>query len=271
MFQRILAPSDGSPESEKALPIATQIARAHEAELVLLCVIDHPGFTVRPASSDEVVEQEAADHMTEVEARLRSEGIRVRLSMERGPTAATLLDREKAEAPDLVVIASHGRTGLARFALGSTADRLVREGTAPVLVVHRSKEPARELVNGFIMLDGSGLGEGALAVAEQLVGRPLQSLTLFRTVADPEDRSAAQTYLDGAAARVATSGVKVNTAIDIGDPRVVAERAAKGYDVVILATHGRGGFDRWRHGSIADYVVRYLEQPVLLVRSKESR
>jgi nucleotide-binding universal stress UspA family protein len=270
MFERILAPSDGSAESEKALPLAVQIARAHDAELVVLWVVDQPGLSVRPGAPDTSVEHEAAAHFSDLEARLRADGIRVRLSVQRGPTAATLLDREQAETPDLVVIATHGRTGLARFALGSVADRMVREGSAPVLVARRSTPPTTHLATGFVMLDGSGLGEGALTVAEELAGKPVESFTLFRAVADPQDRGAAQTYLDGAATRFRQAGVKVATVVDVGDPRVVVERAAKGFDLVILATHGRGGFDRWRHGSVADYIVRYLDQPVLLVRAEET-
>ncbi len=269
MVDRILAPMDGSTDSEKALPIAAQLARVQGAELILVYIIDQPSLGVLRSAGDDVVTTEAAGHLSSIEEGLRAQGIRVRSIVDLGPIAATLLEREKSEAPDLVVMASHGRTGVARFALGSVADRMVREGTAPVLVVRRSTLPTAKLETALVMLDGSGLGEQALAVAETLADKPLQAFTLFRAVAALEDRGAAQTYLDGAAARLAQKGVKVTTVVDVGDPRIVAERAAKGFDLVILATHGRGGFDRWRHGSVADYVVRYLEQPVLLVRASD--
>src|SRR5581483_11365487 len=238
MIQKVLAPSDGSEESEKALPLAEQIARANDAELVLVCVIDNPGFPARPGATDEAIEKEAAAHMAETEARIRAGGTRVRAILERGPAAAMLLDREAAEAPDLVVMATHGRSGLARFALGSVTDRMVREGSAPVLIVRRSTPASTRLENALVMLDGSGFGEGALALARSLAGAPLRAVTLFRAVADPRDRSAAQTYLDGAAGSLKGSGVETRTAIDVGDPRFVTERAAKGHDLVILATHG---------------------------------
>jgi len=270
MFRLIMTFTDGSPESEKALPLAEQIASAQGAELVVVQVVDQPlvpiGRTGTPLAEDE-----ARAYLTALEERLRREGVRVRTRLEHGPIAAALLDCEREEQPDLLVIATHGRTGLARFTMGSVADRMVREGTAPVLVVRRSTTPSTKLESAVVMLDGSGLGEAALAVAESLAGRPLKSVTLFRAVAELEDRAAAQTYLDGASARLAPSGVAVETIVDLGDPRFVAERAGKGRDIVILATHGRGGFDRWRHGSVADYVVRFLDQPVLLVRVNEAR
>lgn len=265
-----MVPTDGSPESERALPLAKQLALAHEAELVLVFIIDQPPVAIG-RFPDPGIEEAAAAHLAALEASLTAEGVRARSTLERGPSAATLLDRERAESPDLSVIATHGRTGLARFALGSVADRMVREGTAPVLVVRRSTSVAHKLETALLMLDGSGFGETALALTEALAAKPLRSATLFRVVSDPKDRSAAETYLDGAAARLSKLGVQTKTTVEVGDPRYVAERAARGHDVVILATHGRGGFDRWRHGSVADYVVRYVDQPVLLVRVSSDR
>lgn len=269
-MRRILAPTDGSPESEKALPLAAQLARAQDAELVIILIVDQPGFGIaRPP--DPTTEEAAAAELAALEERFTREGLRVRSTLERGPTAATLLDRERAERPDLVVIATHGRTGLARFALGSVADRMVREGASPVLVFRRSTPVTNRLASALVMLDGSGFGESVLPITETLAGKPLQSVTLFRVVQDPGDRAAAETYLSGAAARLAGSGVQTTTVVDVGDPRNVTERAARGHDLVIIATHGRGGFDRLRQGSTADYVVRYVDPPVLLVRVSEDR
>jgi nucleotide-binding universal stress UspA family protein len=268
MLQRILAPTDGSPESEKALPYAEQIALAHGAEVVLSYIIDRPSHSAGQPSDKETAEQEAAAHLAKLEERLHAAGVRTRSIIEHGPTAATLLDREKAEQPDLLVIATHGRTGLARFRLGSVADRMVREGTAPVLVVRRSTAPTNRLESAIVLLDGSSFGEAALAMAGQLAGHPLRTVTLFQVVTDPADRGEAERYLQSAARQIATSGVEVTTGVEAGDIREGIVRAASGSDITLLSTHGRGGFDRLRHGSVADYVVQYLEQPVLLVRTR---
>lgn len=270
MLHRIMVPTDGSPESERALPLAKQLALAHEADLVLVFIIDQPPLAMGRYPGPDL-EEMAAAHLSALEASLAAEGVRVRSTQERGPTAATLLDRERAENPDLLVMATHGRTGLARFALGSVADRMVREGTAPALVVRRSTPVAHKLETALLMLDGSGLGEAALALTERLAGKPLRAVTLFRVVSAPQDRGAAETYLEGAAARLSKLDLQTRTTVELGDPRHVAERAARGHDFVILATHGRGGFDRWRHGSVADYVVRYVDRPVLLVRVASDR
>jgi nucleotide-binding universal stress UspA family protein len=164
-------------------------------------------------------------------------------------------------------MATHGRTGWVRLALGSVADQLVREGSAPVLLVRRSAETPSTLASAMVMLDGSGFGERALTLAAELAGKPLQSMTLYRAVGNDDFRPAAETYLKNAAAQIPREEVALETRVEVGDPRQIVERAASGYDLVILATHGRGGLDRWRHGSLADHVVSYVERPILLVRS----
>jgi nucleotide-binding universal stress UspA family protein len=262
MLRRILAPTDGSAESEKALTYAEQIAVAHGAEVVLAFIID-PSFDAASAGQD------AAAHLAKIEQRLQAAGVRTRSIVERGPIAATLLEREKLEQPDLLVIATHGRTGLARVRLGSVADRMVREGIAPVLVVRRAAAPSNRLQSALVLLDGSPFGEGALAMAGQLAGQPVRRITLFRVVTNPADRGDAERYLESAARQIATTGVEVTTAVEAGDLREAIVQAASDHDIAVLSTHGRGGFDRLRHGSVADYVVQYLEQPVLLVRAKE--
>jgi nucleotide-binding universal stress UspA family protein len=179
-----------------------------------------------------------------------------------------LLDLEQAEQPDLVVMATHGRTGLARFALGSIADRLVREGTVPVLLVRRATPVDATLETAVVMLDGSGLAEQALPTAEALMGKPLQSVTLFRSVSHSNDREAARTYLTTVAERFAGGSGGVQVIVDVGDPRHTIERVAHDHDLIILCTHGYGGFDRLRHGSVAEAVVRNVDNPVLLVRAR---
>jgi nucleotide-binding universal stress UspA family protein len=62
---------------------------------------------------------------------------------------------------------------------------------------------------------------------------------------------------------------KAHVVVDVGDPRQTIERVARDHDLVVLCTHGHGGIDRLRHGSVAEAVVRNIENPVLLVRARE--
>jgi nucleotide-binding universal stress UspA family protein len=190
--------------------------------------------------------------------------------MLQGTVSHTLLEFEAEERPDLVVMSTHGRTGLARFALGSVTDRLVREGMAPVLVTRLSSEATAQLGRALVMLDGSGVAEEVLPVVQSLAGKPIQSVLLYRVAADPDDRQAALTYLEGVAARL-QGAIPVECKVDIGEPRHDIDRASESADLVVLCTHGRTGFDRLRHGSVADYVMRHVDKPALLVRAGASR
>jgi nucleotide-binding universal stress UspA family protein len=197
--------------------------------------------------------------------------VRERIVLLTGPVETALLEYENAERPDLVVLATHGRTGLARMAFGSVADRLVRDGVSPVLVVRRSSPATTVLRRALLMLDGSALAENAIPIVQELAGRPLLSLVLYRAVRNPQNRDTAHAYLEGMAERFASSDVEIEIIVDVGEkqPPMVAKAAAD-VDLIVLSTHGRGGFDRLRHGSVAAYVTHAVDKPVLLVRGREA-
>jgi nucleotide-binding universal stress UspA family protein len=274
MFERIMVPTDGSVESEQAMPIARQIASAQGAEVLLVQVIQYPvvydhDTTISGDIYQEMLdaaEDDARANLGRLKAQFEGRGIRATTMFLRGSPAVCLLDTEREQKADLVVMATHGRTGVARFALGSIADRMVREGTSPVLVARSSSlEPT--LKTALLMLDGSGVAEEAVPMLEILAHRPIENVKLFRVVDDLSDRTAAATYLGAVGARLEAAGLKAEIVVDIGDPTFLVRRAAQGADLVVLSTHGRGGIDRFRHGSVADRVVREAEKSVLLVRA----
>jgi nucleotide-binding universal stress UspA family protein len=293
-FGTILVPLDGSELAERALPVAERVARATAGTLLLARVvpisrwaIDPPGLPLDPQLYRQLPEhirnlldreeQGALAYVGRVEAELRGRGLRVRSLVERGVPDATLLDLEVDPPIGLVVLASHGRTGLARFALGSMADRLARYGRAPVLVVRPFGEVGRQvrLERALVPLDGSALAELALAMVHALAGRVLRSATLVRVV-DPDLRAGetaeARRYLDEVRGRLVAELAGRECAID---SRVVYGHTAEQIlacsddrDVVVMATHGRTGATRWALGSVADRVLQQVQIPLLLVRSR---
>lgn len=275
-MQRLMLPTDGSPESRRAVPYAVSIASANEAEVFVVQVVERPllmsdnydgghAFGEVLASMD----QWAQENLDSLSRHFTDAGVKVRATRLSGSAAERLLWFECEERPDLVVMSTHGRSGLARFALGSVADRMVRHGTSPVLLV-RGESSSPELERAVVMLDGSGAAEGALDLVTLLAGKPLRTVKLFEAVADPRDRNPASTYLEGVAAGLAELGLQTTIKVDLGDPTFLIDRAAEDADFVILCTHGRGGLDRFRHGSVAERVVRESQKPVLLVRADTS-
>ncbi len=277
-MKRILVPTDGSPESDKALHLAQQIAKAQGAEILLVRVGERPVWPelaedggLPPDVYDQIlkqIEQDAQADLARLSSQVQAEGISVSGLLLWGSPTGALLDCVDGEHPDLVAMTTHGRSGLERFALGSVTDRMVREGSAPVLVVRRSSHAESKLEHALVTLDGSGISEGALPMVHNLAGKPVKQVTLLRAVASASDRGPAATYLDGVAARLAADGLQTQTRVEVGWPQAIIQSVANDVDLVILCTHGRGGLERLRHGSVAEHIVREIDQPALIVRAK---
>ena len=280
MLERILIPTDGSALSELALGVAETLARAQGAELILARVVEPPRWVetdshdwVMPdlySQLEEALKSEAQAGLDQLAEQLRRRGLTPRPILLHGFAASELLDCEQRERPDLVIMATHGRTGVARFALGSVADRLVREGISPVLVVRSFSPGVSWTERALVPLDGSALAEQALPMVETLAGKPLKWVKLLRAVASSSEVAAATAYLAPVAVRLANAGLEVIPEVRIDSPAEAIQAEGQAVDLVILATHGRGGFDRFQHGSVAEETMRHLAAPLLLVRAPET-
>src|SRR5579871_285257 len=285
-MQRILVPVDGSELSERALPYAALLAKAQGAKVLLVRVLEplvwtnpgEEGYT-DPATYDYVVNairSDALDHLSRNRDVLEGQGIATETELLEGLAASALLDYEANVAPDLCIIATHGRSGLARFALGSIADRLMRDGSAPILLIPAFAEGDARLDHALVPLDGSPVAEQALPIVEALACGPLSRVTLLTALdeaSEPVPAADAPTlmataYLQQVAARLAESGVPSEVSVVSNDAAEAIEAAASQVDVVIMSTHGRGGLDRIRHGSVADRATHSLPIPRLLVRAQ---
>jgi nucleotide-binding universal stress UspA family protein len=170
---------------------------------------------------------------------------------------------------------------MARSALGSVADQLIRRGTVPVLLVRPIVEEARcaDLTRAVVPLDGSAVAEAALDVALALAGSIVEHITLLHVIdsrapqdnqALSEQKTAAQRYLDGVVARLATESLPgpctFRAELASGDvAQAIVARAKQEHAMVVMATHGESGARLWFFGSVADHVLHNADAPVLLV------
>lgn len=147
-IRAILLPVDGSALSEAAIPYAVELARRFDATIHLVRVAETPeiysllSVPAGPPTSAEVLNQlaqqlveTATTYANELGERLRGEGVRVEVHVLEGIAPEQLLAFERERQPDLVVMATHGRSGLSRVVFGSVAERLLREGTVPLLLI----------------------------------------------------------------------------------------------------------------------------------------
>ncbi len=141
MYCKILVPLDGSKLAEGVLPHAKALAYSEEAELVLLNVAANPAFDFVFADpglaqrAEEEQETRSQKYMLEIENRLKAEGFKVSSLLRVGAVADTILTVADEMHVDLIAMSTHGRTGAARWLLGSVADRVVRSSEVPVLLI----------------------------------------------------------------------------------------------------------------------------------------
>ncbi len=147
-YKKIVVPVDGSGWSERAIPHAVDIARANDAEVILLHVFRPPAheFTgeIALAGQDEQLNQlreQAKQYLMSLRNQLRSQDIKCRVQFIEGHGIANLIcDYVNEEDVDLVVMSTHGRTGLARWLFGSVAHKVVQGVKVPVLLVRPDRE-----------------------------------------------------------------------------------------------------------------------------------
>jgi nucleotide-binding universal stress UspA family protein len=149
VFQRILCATDFSDTAEAAWEIACDLARVHQAELILVHVfLEMPLYQAYAEIPSPNVQQIWEEQRQWVEQALHERvqaaagrGLTARPLLRTGPAATELTDAAADERADLIVIGTHGRTGLNRLVIGSVAERVVRIAPCPVLTV---KPPAKQ-------------------------------------------------------------------------------------------------------------------------------
>ncbi len=138
-MNRILVPVDFSAPSRKLVPYAAALARKSGASLVLLHVVEHINVPTRVAYAatglQDIVLARGRKLLAEFAARLAPTGVKTTEVVRVGRPWQEITRTARSERADLIVIATHGHTGLQRFILGSTAERVLRHAACPVLVV----------------------------------------------------------------------------------------------------------------------------------------
>lgn len=143
MYAKILVPLDGSGRAERILPHVEQIALNFKSEVIFLRVIDPyaylPGATSEtPQSYVETfqnVQKEAQTYIQTLQGEYRQKGIKARTVLESGAVVPKILQVAETEDVDLIAMASHGRSGLARMVYGSAASGVLHSANRPLLLV----------------------------------------------------------------------------------------------------------------------------------------
>lgn len=293
MYNRIVVPLDGSTLAEQALPYAEALGLVTGAPLHLVRVLDPTrlgAFDGNKAMQMWIAEERgiARHYLERIEQDLRQRQQKVTAEYRLGPTVQEVL--AAAQPDDVLILATHGRSGLGRWFLGSVAEGVLHRATVPVLLVRaRETPPLPPLIRRLLIpLDGSALAEAALPTAAGLAQRlhvPVHLVTVIEAsgamslelaAAASTSRFAdsltqlfaeAEACLTQPAERLQHAGVETSTEVRHGVPgRAIVEAAQPG-DLIVMTSHGRTGLTRWFLGSVAEAVVRQATVPVLLVRT----
>jgi nucleotide-binding universal stress UspA family protein len=139
----ILVPVDGSALAESALPKAVDLAGATEARLLLVRAAEaHTMPGVDPTEAQVKVVSEAEAYVVRLAAELRATGLEgVEASVWYGPPAYAIVEAARLHHVDLIVMTTHGRSGLGRLILGSVAESVVRGTRTPILLLRAPEAP----------------------------------------------------------------------------------------------------------------------------------
>lgn len=301
MFSKILVPLDGSPTAECALPWVRSLARRLELPVELLDVIDLREMARSASTADglfldrllEANSSQSADYLVKISQSLS--GMKVTRRCARGEAAETIIESAAADKNTLIVMATHGRSGLDRFLLGSVAEKVLRASANPVLLV-RSMEPILSageapLTSIVVPLDGSELAEGVLPLVTELAKRLGLEVVLLRAFAIPYGaytagegfydpvhleaflaslREETFDYLEKTTALLRSNGVAKASFVareGLSADEIIKFARATPANIVAMSTHGRSGVKRWVLGSVTETVVRHSGDPVLVLRA----
>jgi nucleotide-binding universal stress UspA family protein len=283
MFKNILVPLDGTPECNVALPVARTLARISASTITLF----------RACGDGEPIEHVQAK-LGRIAEELGSDDVRARAVVECGDPTGKILAQVGVENADLIVMRTHGRSGLGRLVLGSVTQRVLSASQVPVVLVRPGGRRMDHMRNVLVPVDGSPGSAFALGTAVQLAGPSGAALHLLEVVvptstyafagsawADPaymdptwddEALAGAKTYVDGICARLQGQLPSVSGEAVLGSsvPETIVERATKqSADLIVMSSHTLTGVARAILGSVADAVVRTADCPVLVLHAVE--
>lgn len=147
-FKKILVPLDGSILAEHAIGMAAELAAGGATVMLVRAAEAHGLPGVDPTDMQVDVVREAEEYLARVAARLERDGTKnVQTSVWYGPPVSAIVEAAQLRGADLIVMSTHGRSGLGRLILGSVAEAVLRSTTTPILLVRASEAP-REVIRG---------------------------------------------------------------------------------------------------------------------------
>ncbi len=296
MFDHILIPLDGSSLAECVLPHTVAVARALGAQVTLLRVLE-------PASAGRIVDQldwqirktEAETYLEEVTASLRKAGLKAERVILEGQAADHIIQFVRNHDVDLIVLGSHGRSGLSGWNVSSVVQKVILRAYVPIMIIRAYQPVTSKLTEMtyrriFVPLDGSQRAECVLPLvtnlalfyksqllAAHVVSRPemprrrplnQEEIKLSDQIISCNQRNAVD-YLEQIRSQLSSQAIDVKTRLIVSDDMIaelheLAEQEKA--DLVVLSAHGYSCKSKWPYGSLAISFITYGTSPLIVVQ-----
>ena len=289
MYERILVPLDGSKFAEQVFPPVVELARVFGSEVVLVevCELEESefGHACRLYINNEA---------EQLKKSLQGSAATVRTTVLEGKAAEQILSYAEKSDINLIIISSHGRSGIAPWSLGGTASKVLHRVGVPLIIVRAQETPEESTKVALfrrilVPLDGSEKSAAILPYITELTNKLECEVVLLRVVEmgkhvhtigglnyipykdqdiDKAETSA-QRYLDEVAFQFTKTKATVRSEVRVGDAarEIIRLAAETGCSLIAMSSHGYSGIEAWVHGSVTGKILQVSKQSFMFVPS----
>lgn len=289
MYERILVPLDGSELAKQVFPCVAELARAFGSEVTLVGVCE-------PEESEygQVCRLYINSEAEQLRNSIKGSAVKFKTVVLVGKPAEQILDYAEKNDISLIIISSHGRSGIVPWSLGSTASKVLHRVGVPLIMVRAKETPedsaqARLFSRILVTLDGSERGATVLPYVTELT-KKLESEVILLQVVEPgrhvhtiggleyvpfKDRdidsakTRAQKYLDEVSSQFAGTKATTKSEVRVGDgtQEIIKLATETACSLIAMSSHGYSGIEAWIHGSVTSKILQASKHSVMLVPS----
>jgi nucleotide-binding universal stress UspA family protein len=303
MFQHMLVPLDGSSLSESALPYAVAVARAFNAPVTLLHVLEQPATAHLSQTVDpldwQIQKTEADLYLSRIRADLEKLGLQTESAVLEGRVADRIVEYAQTNDVDLIILSSHGQTGSGNWNIGSVTQKILQKTPTSTLLTRARNtnqaavdEPGQfRFLRLLVPLDGSRRAEYPLLIATTLAQANEAQVLLLHIVSRPEmarrtplthedvdlinrilerNQEEGRRYLEDLQSHLPAN---VQTRLLVSDNVATSLHdliEQEDIDLLVLSAHGYSGTPRWLYGSITSRFITEGNVPLLIVQDLPS-
>lgn len=269
-FNKLLVAVDDSPPSQCAIDIGITIAK-RDGCCIVFCLVLDPSLLAQNYGADSLcvlAESCASDILAGALKRAEDAGVEASAKTIYDRACQGITDLAATENAGMIVMGTHGRTGITRAVLRSAAEAVLRRTKTPLCVIRRP--PIGKIHGRFLVpIVNDELANVAIRYAVELA-RGFDSTLLFCTVANGSGNEGAAKLLESATQIARENGVQ--SASVVLEPQttipdaILRQAGIEDTDAIIMATHARDGFMRLVKGSVTEAVIRSSSIPVVVIR-----